>query len=135
MIVVGAVVRVTDSGLGCGDHWPLCNGTIFPPLDNLTAWIEWIAPPDRAADRRVRARDAGDWRSATIASRNARVLVATVVAALLYSVQDALGRAVVLNELNPALVTVHLATAMMLLAALLVAAVLAVYVPEAALSP
>ena len=25
LIVVGAVVRVTDSGLGCGDSWPLCD--------------------------------------------------------------------------------------------------------------
>jgi heme A synthase len=41
LIVVGAIVRVSDSGLGCGNDWPLCNGTIFPPLDNLTAWIEW----------------------------------------------------------------------------------------------
>lgn len=40
LIMFGAVVRVTDSGLGCGNSWPLCNGTIFPPLDNLTAWIE-----------------------------------------------------------------------------------------------
>ena len=38
LIVFGAVVRVTDSGLGCGNHWPLCNGSIFPPLDNITAW-------------------------------------------------------------------------------------------------
>ncbi|MBL8157211.1 MAG: COX15/CtaA family protein, partial [Anaerolineae bacterium] len=32
LIVFGAVVRVTDSGLGCGNHWPLCNGTVIPPL-------------------------------------------------------------------------------------------------------
>src|SRR5258707_10474596 len=41
LVVVGAVVRVTDSGLGCGNQWPTCNGSLFPPLDNLTAWIEW----------------------------------------------------------------------------------------------
>ena len=41
LIVFGAIVRVTDSGLGCGDSWPLCDGRILPPLDNLTAWIEW----------------------------------------------------------------------------------------------
>ncbi|MCL4254282.1 MAG: COX15/CtaA family protein, partial [Anaerolineae bacterium] len=41
LITFGAVVRVTDSGLGCGNSWPLCDGTIIPPLDNLTAWIEW----------------------------------------------------------------------------------------------
>ena len=44
--------------------------------------------------------------------------------------QDLLGRAVVLNELNPVLVTVHLATAMLLLGFLLVAATLAGYAPK-----
>jgi heme A synthase len=27
-ILWGALVRVTGSGAGCGDHWPLCNGTV-----------------------------------------------------------------------------------------------------------
>ncbi|MCA9905792.1 MAG: COX15/CtaA family protein, partial [Anaerolineae bacterium] len=42
LIVFGAIVRVTDSGLGCGNDWPLCHGSIIPPLDNITAWIEWL---------------------------------------------------------------------------------------------
>jgi len=28
-ILWGAVVRATGSGAGCGDHWPLCNGTVL----------------------------------------------------------------------------------------------------------
>ena len=28
-ILWGAVVRATGSGAGCGDHWPLCNGTLL----------------------------------------------------------------------------------------------------------
>ena len=32
LIVVGGVVRVTGSGMGCGDDWSLCNGALFPPL-------------------------------------------------------------------------------------------------------
>ena len=130
LIVLGGVVRVTDSGLGCGDHWPLCNGTIFPPLDNITAWIEWM--------HRLLALLIGLFGLASliIAIRDYRkqkrtVLAATIAAALLYSVQDLLGRAVVLNELNPVLVTVHLATAMLLLGFLLVAAALAGYTPKA----
>ena len=113
LIAFGGVVRVTDSGFGCGDHWPLCNGTIFPHLDNLTAWIEWL--------HRLFALLIGvlGFISLIMAIRGYRnknrgVLVAIVVAALLYSVQDLLGRAVVLNALNPLLVTVHLATAMLL---------------------
>src|SRR3989442_12705563 len=40
LIVLGAIVRITGSGLGCGEHWPLCNGRLVPPLD-LPTWIEW----------------------------------------------------------------------------------------------
>ncbi len=129
LIVVGAVVRVTDSGLGCGDHWPLCNGTIFPPLDNLTAWIEW--------SHRLLAMLIGVFGIFMLitAARNYRkqhrgVLVATVVAALMYTAQALLGAVVVKQDLNPTLVAVHLGTAMLLLAGLLVAALLAVYTPK-----
>src|ERR671910_276374 len=37
LIVLGGVVRITGSGMGCGDHWPRCNGEWFPPLDFATA--------------------------------------------------------------------------------------------------
>src|SRR5438045_9693251 len=39
LIVMGAVVRVTGSGLGCPD-WPLCHGRFVPPLET-TAIIEY----------------------------------------------------------------------------------------------
>ncbi|HEX4283733.1 MAG TPA: COX15/CtaA family protein, partial [Terracidiphilus sp.] len=29
VILWGALVRATSSGAGCGDHWPLCNGTVL----------------------------------------------------------------------------------------------------------
>src|SRR6266508_4383179 len=41
LIVLGAVVRITGSGMGCGDHWPLCLGKLFPPLDDIGTLIEW----------------------------------------------------------------------------------------------
>src|SRR5206468_10470269 len=41
LIVLGAIVRITGSGLGCGDHWPLCNGHLLPPLDDIGTVIEW----------------------------------------------------------------------------------------------
>src|SRR5437870_13884854 len=40
LIVLGAIVRITGSGMGCGDHWPLCNGRLLPPLD-LPTLIEY----------------------------------------------------------------------------------------------
>ena len=39
LIVLGGIVRITGSGMGCGDHWPRCNGEWFPPLD-LPTMIE-----------------------------------------------------------------------------------------------
>src|SRR5262249_35933425 len=41
LIVLGAVVRISGSGLGCGDHWPMCNGHWFPPFDDIRTVIEW----------------------------------------------------------------------------------------------
>src|SRR2546428_11564433 len=39
LVVVGVVVRVTGSGLGCPD-WPLCHGSPIPPLE-LPSLIEY----------------------------------------------------------------------------------------------
>ncbi|MCU0510934.1 MAG: COX15/CtaA family protein [Anaerolineae bacterium] len=130
LIVFGAVVRVTDSGLGCGSEWPLCHGSLIPPLDNLTAWIEWL--------HRLFAVLIGLFGLATLAAawrayrqRERTVLAFTVAAALLFAVQSALGAIVVIFELPPTFVTLHLGTAMLLLAALLVATVAAWHSPVA----
>ena len=36
----GAVVRISGSGMGCGDHWPKCYGRWFPPLSRPDLIIE-----------------------------------------------------------------------------------------------
>ena len=41
LIVFGAIVRISGSGMGCGDHWPRCYGSWFPPMDQPTLVIEW----------------------------------------------------------------------------------------------
>lgn len=30
LIVFGGIVRITGSGMGCGEDWPLCNGRLIP---------------------------------------------------------------------------------------------------------
>src|SRR2546428_5573649 len=41
LIVLGGVVRIPGSGLGCGEHWPRCHGRWFPPLNDIGTLIEW----------------------------------------------------------------------------------------------
>src|ERR1051326_3477168 len=41
LIVLGAVVRITGSGLGCGDNWPLCNGQVIPSFADYHTAIEF----------------------------------------------------------------------------------------------
>lgn len=129
LIVFGAVVRVSDSGLGCGNHWPLCNGSIFPPLDNLTAWIEWL---HRLFAILIGLLGLGMLVTAirTFRKHDRAVLGATVAAALLFALQSILGAIVVKLDLPPTMVTLHLGTAMLLLAALLLAALLSRYRPQ-----
>ena len=39
-IILGPVVRITGSGMGCGPHWPTCHGYLFPPFDRPDLIIE-----------------------------------------------------------------------------------------------
>jgi heme A synthase len=39
-LIFGGIVRITGSGMGCGDHWPRCYGRWFPPLDRPDLIIE-----------------------------------------------------------------------------------------------
>lgn len=40
VVLWGAFVRVTGSGAGCADHWPLCNGELVPRSPRLETLIE-----------------------------------------------------------------------------------------------
>ncbi len=40
VIVWGSAVRATGSGAGCGNHWPLCNGTVVQHHPAITTLIE-----------------------------------------------------------------------------------------------
>ena len=41
VILWGALVRATGSGAGCGDHWPLCNGTVLQHSASVDTMIEF----------------------------------------------------------------------------------------------
>jgi len=128
LIILGAIVRITGSGMGCGDHWPLCNGSPLPPLD-LPTMIEYGHRLAAAAVsvlvvalavlawwlRRDGGRGTGDGvgRGATQTS---------YLAVILLVIQIALGAITVKLELPAWTVILHLGTAMLLFATLLVAA-------------
>jgi len=39
-LIFGAIVRISGSGMGCGDNWPKCYGHWFPPMSRPDLIIE-----------------------------------------------------------------------------------------------
>src|SRR5213083_2246589 len=139
LIIVGAIVRITGSGMGCGEHWPLCNGKLLPPLDlptlieythrlvaasvsilvlALATYARWLR--EGAGSRQ---QDSSNGPIAVSSHRpTVRPSVAPYVALGLLALQVALGAVTVKLELPPWTVILHLGTAMLLLATLIVAA-------------
>src|SRR4051812_10222493 len=119
LIVLGGVVRITGSGMGCGEHWPRCHGEWFPPLD-LPTMIEighrWAAA---LVSLVVLALAALAW----VRHRNEpRLRTPATLASVLLVVQVLLGAVTVKLALPPWVVITHLANAMALLAVLMVTA-------------
>ncbi len=119
LITLGGVVRITGSGMGCGDHWPLCNGRLLPNLADTLEVIEW-------SHRWVAAMlSAAIMSLAVIAWKRHRadawLLNPALTAAALLVLQVLLGAVTVkLGTAAPAVV-IHLGNAMLLLAALTIA--------------
>jgi protoheme IX farnesyltransferase len=122
LIVVGAIVRVTGSGLGCGEHWPLCNGQLFPPLD-LPTFIELSHRFVTALVTPVILATAFfAWRD----YRRVRWILRPALSSMaLLVIQILLGAATVKMALDPVVVAVHLANALALFAMLITTTVVA----------
>ena len=139
LIILGAIVRITGSGLGCGEHWPLCNGKLLPPLD-LPTLIEYGHRLAAAAvSGLVTALAVYAWwlkhRPPPPSTALHRPGVAAYVALMLLVLQVGLGAVTVKLSLPPWTVILHLGTAMLLLATLLVAGRTANLTPGATLTP
>jgi heme A synthase len=125
-VVFGAIVRITGSGMGCGDHWPKCLGHWFPPLDRPDLVIEishrWFAAMLSLAIV-VLLVTALLRRGTPGVSGRGGVLRAASLATVLVVAAALFGAATVKLELSNKLVIVtHLAIAMALLAVLISAA-------------
>ncbi len=116
LVVIGVIVRATDSGLGCPD-WPLCHGQVLPNLDDTKAWIEWL---HRLVASIIGLEVLG---LAFLALRHYRdrpsLLWPTLASVALVGFQAWLGRETVRLGNSGESVTAHLASAMALLALLI----------------
>src|SRR6266576_3892835 len=122
LIILGGVVRITRSGLGCGDHWPLCNGHLFPPLNDIGTVIEWSHRLVAGlVSVLVVALAVVDWWDGS-RGRFVRTPTAEFAAVGLLGLQIVLGAITVKLELPAWSIVLHLGTAMLLLATLQVAA-------------
>jgi heme o synthase len=124
LVVIGAVVRSTGSGMGCPD-WPTCHGSLIPPLSDTAAWIEWIHRSVAVIVGLLVLALAG----LAIARyrRQLSIVIPSVGALLLVGFQAYLGKITVDTSNAGEWVTAHLATALALLGLLTFVAVRAAY--------
>jgi cytochrome c oxidase assembly protein subunit 15 len=109
LIVLGSVVRTTGSGLACPD-WPLCHGHLIPPLQ-FNILIEWLHRLMALLVSLCALGTAG-W---ILVRRELRARLGgfVLLAATLLLVQVLLGALTVWKLLSPAVVSSHLAVALL----------------------
>ena len=120
----GTLVRATGAGAGCGDHWPLCNGTVVqhhPRVDTIIEFTHRIMSGFSlfAAVGLLAWTLAGTVRGPLARAAAVAALVFTVMAAVLGALLVKLGlTAQSQSPLRPAYLALHLTNTLLLLAAL-----------------
>ena len=109
MLVLGGVVRVTESGLGCGDDWPLCDGSWLPALrsDAIIEYAHRVAASFLVGPL-IAATFIGAWARYR---REPWIFWPAAAALALVIVQALLGAVTVTTELAGHVVLTHLAVA------------------------
>lgn len=120
-IVFGAIVRITGSGLGCGNHWPTCQGQWFPPYDRPDLIIEithrYIASALILAILILLVRAIRRRTQPGVGGRGG-LLRPLLLATGLVATAAIFGAVTVKMDLNPYIIVTHLAIAMTLLGVL-----------------
>lgn len=113
LVSIGGLVRATESGLGCGPDWPVCNGKVIPLFSHYTVAIEFshrlVAGIVVVLLALLTVRALREHRD------RPRIVRASAAALGLVLFQAALGAVVVKLHLEAESVVLHLATAMLLL--------------------
>jgi heme A synthase len=123
LIVLGGIVRVSESGLGCGpggsgtEGWPLCNGEAIPFFHNTEVIVEFSHRTLAAIVTALIALLA--WTAYRHLREMRWPLRLTVAAGVLVLVQAALGGLTVEKSLAEELVAAHLGLAMILIGLML----------------
>lgn len=123
LIALGAVVRSTDSGLGCADHWPGCNGEVIPDFTNHHVIIEFSHRVVAGIVMVLIGTLA--FKAWKLRPENPRLAPLTIAAFVLVLFQAGLGAVVVKLHLDAESVVLHMTTAVSLLALLVYIAILA----------
>ena len=125
-VVFGAIVRITGSGMGCGDHWPDCYGSFTPAHSGPSLLVEISHRYGAGAlTLAIIALVVAAWlkRSEPGVSGPGGILRPSMLAILLVIIAALFGAVTVRVELNPFVVVTHLAIAMSLLAVLVIVVV------------
>ncbi len=142
VIFAGGLVRVSGAGLGCPD-WPRCFGRWFPPLSagdlpadiNPTTFnfaLAWIEYTNRLVGMLLGLLIVIAAVLAIVQYRHVkRILWPSIAAALLVAFQGWQGGQVVLSELAPVAVSLHLIIALIILSLLTYTTQRAYYLEEA----
>ena len=122
LIVIGGYVTTSNSGLGCGESWPLCKGAVFPSLNNPEVVIELT---HRLFNSVVGVFILGLAIVAWTRYRKASNIVLLSTTGLVALVaQVVLGMVTVTTSLNPIVSDAHLALASVILAIVVANAVM-----------
>lgn len=132
-VVVGGDVRSSGAGMACGESWPICSGGVIPDLSNPAVAIEF-------AHRVIAATTSllllvtlilaflwfrAEWKLTSLSVTSVGLLVAQVL----------LGALTVQSNLDPTIVTAHLALGTATFASALVLAVISLIPPTPKPSP
>lgn len=128
-IIVGGDVRSSGSGMACGSDWPLCKGAVVPNLGDPQVLVEF--------SHRILAAATSVLLLATLVlaflwfRKELRIVSLSVASLALVVAQALLGAVTVQRDLDPTVVTAHLALATATFATALSLAIVALVNPPA----